>query len=210
MSDRLSKSRPEWWGAHPAYWIVLAAAGLGSLLYWFRKPAMNLILTPAEFVSRLWKVLGEVQPEGWGDAGTNRLGTMSKIIIVAHGAFESGWGTGTAAKLGHNYFNITSGPSWKSEVVLGPDTEYDKTGKVKDITQRFRKYPSDRAAVTDYLSFLSKQNGGRYAKAYAALIAGKMEDFIRELSIAGYFTLPVAQYQDRMVKVADSVRRILT
>lgn len=211
MANRLSKSRSEAWSARPVYWWTLGIVAIGSAVYWLRKPAMNLIVSPLQFVSRLWAVLGEVRPESWGDAGAgSKLSTAAKILIVAHGAFESGWGKGTAAKMGFNYFNITAGPAWKGEVIKGPDTEYDKAGNVKNITQQFRKYPSDRAAIEDYLSFLSKQNGGRYSKAYAALLAGKLEDFVRELSIAGYFTLPLAQYQERMAKVNEIVIKLLS
>lgn len=211
MSDRLNKSRFTDWQVHPAYLWALGIALVGSAVYWFRKPAMNLIATPLQFVSRLWTVLGEVRPDSWGDAGAApKLSTAAKVLIVAHAAFESDWGKGTAAKLGFNYFNITAGPAWKGEVIKGPDTEYDKAGNVKNITQQFRKYPSDRAAIEDYLSFLSKQNGGRYSKAYTALLAGKLEDFVRELSIAGYFTLPLAQYQERMAKVNEIVIKLLS
>lgn len=203
--QRLSKSRSDWYGAHPAYWIFLGVVAVGSAVYWLRKPTMNLVLTPYEFVSRLWPVLGKVK-----EKDGSPLSTLTKLIIVAHGAFESGWGKGTGAKLGFNYFNITAGPAWKGPVVQGPDTEYDKAGNVKNITQQFRKYGSDLEAVQDYLSFLSTQNGGRYLTAYAALMRGDVDEFLGELYKAGYFTLPVDQYKKSMAGVIDSVKRLLT
>lgn len=200
-----SASKVDRWSAHPAYWWALGIIALGSIAYYKRRPIMNLFNSPLEFATRLWAALGQITTS----AG-NKLGTATKLTILSHAAFESGWGKGTAAREGYNYFNITAGPQWKGPIILGADTEYDAAGNVKNITQKFRKYGSDQEAIRDYLDFLSTQNGGRYSKSYASLMAGNMTEFVAQLSAAGYYTLPVDQYQSQMAGAADSVKRLLT
>lgn len=122
-----------------------------------------------------------------------QLGAAARALVVAHAAYESGFGRGRAAVRGFNVFNITAGSAWTgaSWVDVGGDTD----GEGNRITQTWRAYPSLRAAVADYWSFLGPtQNRGRYLSARSALQAGDLEGFARALSAAGYFTLQVDRY----------------
>lgn len=126
-------------------------------------------------------------------AAAPSLSLESTLMIVAHAAYESGWGKGAkAAREGNNLFNITAGRSWTGPVVGGNDVEYDAAGNVKPITQRFRAYPSVEASIADYLAFL---NSTQYRQAYQALLAADPAAFIQALSAAHYFTLPESQYE---------------
>lgn len=145
--------------------------------------------TVAEFVSNVYGAIDSAAPS---------LGTKSKLMVLAHAAYESGWGKATAAKEGNNLFNITAGSSWGGPVVGGSDTEYDSAGNVKSITQRFRAYGSVEESVADYINFLQ---GSRYSAAYSALVNGDPVGFVRALSAAHYFTLPEAQYESAFLSV---------
>jgi flagellum-specific peptidoglycan hydrolase FlgJ len=140
------------------------------------------------------------------------LSKPARDLLVAHGAFESGFGTARAAKAGFNVFNLTAGSAWDGErwTDVGGDTEYDAQGNVRRIDQVWRKYASLDAAVADYWSFLGpSQNRGRYVAARARLSAGDVSGFCRELYAAGYFTLPAATYTARMNGVLLEVRGYL-
>lgn len=151
--------------------------------------------TLADFVSNVYAAIDRVAPSSFS--------LKSKLMVLAHAAYESGWGKSTAAKDGNNLFNITAGsaPSnawWDGSVVLGGDTEYDSAGNVRNITQKFRSYYSIDNSIGDYLQFLQ---GSRYSAAYGALVAGDPVSFVQDLRNGGYFTLPVAQYQTAFLSV---------
>jgi len=128
------------------------------------------------------------------------LPPRTQIMICAHAAMESGWGTTTQARQAFNYFNLTAGSSWKGTVMEGGDLEYSQDGKCKRITQKWRCYGDCREAVDDYLKLLQLP---RYLPAYAALMDGDVGRFIEWLGpdrshqtppFGGFFTLPTVSY----------------
>ena len=140
------------------------------------------------------------------------LSKSARDLLVAHGAFESGFGVARAAKAGNNVFNLTAGSAWTGDrwTDVGGDTEYDSQGNVRRIDQVWRKYATIDQAVADYWSFLGpSQNRGRYVAARGRLSAGDLPGFCRELYAAGYFTLPVATYTARLNSVHLEVKGYL-
>ena len=136
----------------------------------------------------VWNAIGRALPQ---------LSTQSRLIVLAHAAYESGFGKAKAAVRGSNVFNITAGSAWRGEAWddVGGDLEYDATGKAKRITQRWRIYPNLDGAIADYWQFLGPSaNRGRYVKARQALEAGDVATFVNELHAAGYFTLAPSKY----------------
>jgi hypothetical protein len=137
-------------------------------------------------------------------------------LAIAHGAHESGWGRGLAARLGHNMWNLTRLPSDPRPVIKGGDVEPDGHGGWRTITQRFRAYASDHEAAADYLAFLQRQ---RYAPAYAALLAGDVAAFVMHLhdddpktaqAEGGFFTADPVEYLRGMtacLRLVEHIRR---
>lgn len=135
-------------------------------------------------------------------AATDGLGLSgrTRIIIITHAAFESGWGFSQGARV-NNFFNISSGRSWKGKTITGADTEYAPgVNQPKPIVQHWRVYDSDADAIKDYLDVLTY---ARYLPARAALIDGDPEGFVRLLGpdrandkppVGGYYTLPTNRY----------------
>lgn len=152
----------------------------------------TLPTTKREFTAHVLNALSSELPS---------LSIQTKALIIAHAAFESGWGKTGAAQKGANLFNITAGSTWTGPVILGGDTEYDAAGNVKKITQRFRQYHSLGAGLRDYMTFLGMS---RYAAAKAQLMAGDAA-FVQTLGPAGYYTLPVAEYWKAYHGVLKSV-----
>lgn len=124
------------------------------------------------------------------------LDVQPALLATAMGVYESGYGTSAGFCNANNVFNISSGHAWKGPTWFqaNADDEYDKAGNKKRISQKWRLYASLDSAVDDYISFLSKQNGGRYKKAYAALLRSDSYEFVQELYAAGYFTLAPEKY----------------
>lgn len=140
------------------------------------------------------------------------LTPAAKALVVAHAAYESGFGAAKAARRGFNVFNITAGSAWRGDAWddVGGDTEYDGAGNVTRITQRWRIYADLRAAVRDYWSFLGPTaNRGRYVRARAQLEAGNAAAFAQELYAAGYFTLQPSKYAAQLGGVLDTVTTLL-
>lgn len=141
-----------------------------------------------------------------------QLSPSSRLLVLAHAAYESGWGTAKAARRGHNVFNITAGSAWTGPAWddVGGDTEYDAAGNVTRITQRWRIYGSLREAVADYWRFLGPNaNRGRYVNARAALERGDLSDFGVKLYAAGYFTLPPQKYVTQLAAVFELAKVVL-
>lgn len=152
---------------------LLWLMGLGAL------GLAAIVVPPAAWLAQMRLAVDSALPDATAAA---------KRLVLAHAAYESGFGTGKAARLGNNPFNITAGSVWKGPVILGPDTD----GNGAPITQRFRSYPSLADAVRDYWSFLG---GPRYSNARAALALGDSVAFVNRLAAAGYFELDVEKYQ---------------
>lgn len=151
--------------------------------------------TPEGFVKGLREALEGVAPH---------LSTLAQQIVVAHAAFESGWGKSRPARLGFNLFNVTRTKSDTRPIIESGDLEYDSSGNARPITQRFAKYGSIGESLADYFRLLS---GTRYAPALAALEAGDSVGFVNHLREGGYFTLPLDQYQSTFAGVLAGVKK---
>lgn len=170
----------------PRYvWISLgAAAALGLAWFLWENRDRNPQGSKQAFVQKLWRAL----------AGTP-FGQATKKLIIAQFALESGWGFARAAVKGFNYGNITQG-NWAGPITWAPDKHCIAGGSICiPIYQRFRKYDSDEAAISDYLAFLS---GGRYARSYEALKSGDLTRFATQLREDGYYTASVDVYVNGM------------
>ena len=154
------------------------------------------------------------------------LSVQTRALIIAHAAYESGWGIAKAARVGFNFWNLTAGSLWKGEVVMGNDTEYE-AGKsaAKAIVQRFRKYGSPVGAVIDYVKFLSTP---RYADGKAKLMKGD-STFVVDIGLykygpdgkpmlawqgltspkGGFYTLPIERYAKEFELVLAEVKNIV-
>lgn len=140
----------------------------------------------ADFARRVMAALrayrtrrGEELPEG------------ARWILLAQAAYETDWGKTAAAK-GHNYWNLSAGSSWKGEVIPGPDTEPDGNGGWRNITQAWRAYPSDQAAIADLVD--NWLTWSRYSAARGALFSGELEPYLSALRAGGYFTQDLPTY----------------
>lgn len=147
------------------------------------------VTSRADFVAQLRKAMVVELPE---------IGRNTRQLIVAHGAFESGWGDGPAFRKGWNFANITAGRSWQGDKWEQPnaDDEYASDGTKKRIAQVWRVYGSLNEALRDYWSFLG---GARYLPARQVLANSSGLDsdaFAAALRAGGYFTAPLAKYQD--------------
>ena len=154
-----------------------------------------------------------------------RVSPATKALIVAHAAYESGWGKGLAFRKGNNPWNLTAGASWGGSVVSGGDEEFVPGSTTpKKITQRFRAYSGLSQAVADYLSFLGF---ARYAEAKSKLLAGD-PTFVIELGAntrdssgtivnawpsgmvkGGFYTLPIPDYVGGFNSILTDVETIL-
>lgn len=162
--------------------------------------------------------------KGLYDVLTLEFPTMpgtGRLTMVAHAAYESGWGKSAAAKAANNFWNITSGGSWSGPVLVEPnsDRSYSVTecarlgrdmttqsnGKLAcRIDQTWRRYPTVNAAVRDYWQFLN-----RYPGAKQALTVGDVAAFAQQLGAGGYYTLPVEEYTRTLVAVAATAKRFI-
>lgn len=139
--------------------------------------------------------------------GLPHLKESARHLLLAHAAFESGWGTAKAYRHGFNFGNITAGPVWKG--AKWTDVGGDVDGKGNPITQVWRAYPSNEAAVQDYWDFLGVQNGKRYKPARDRLEAGDAVNFALLLSKFRYYELPAHLYVQRLGKVLQIVNNEL-
>ena len=142
-----------------------------------------------------------------GDLLFRRLSFLSgeaRRIILAHLALESGYGTARAAKMGHNFGNLTAGPAWKGSKWSDIGGDVDASGK--RITQEWRAYPSPDDFLADYWSFLGPAaNGGRYVLARNAIERGDLKGAAIALHDAGYYELNPVEYARRWSAVKTQV-----
>lgn len=177
-------------------WLVAAigaAGGIGLILL-FRetKPKSMPITLPGtrqEFMQLMRQAVRASLPGASPE--TERL-------IIAHAAYESGWGKSSGWKNANNPFNLTalSGPS-----IPGPDTECDANNNCKPITQKWAVFPSIAAGTVGYLKFI---RAARYTDAYSRLINGDAS-FLDALSRGGYFTQPLSIYKTNFLSVLNRV-----
>lgn len=132
---------------------------------------------------------------------TSAFGVTGAPLAAAWAAFESSWGRQGTFKDTFNLWNVTAGSLWTGATVPGPDTEYDASGKVKNISQSWRKYGSVQEAASDMVGFLTVDNPKLSATinqarhdAFDALKKGDVGTFVRKLYEGKYFTLPPDKY----------------
>ena len=115
-------------------------------------------------------------------------------IVAAMWAHESGFGSSRAWREGWNGGNVSAGSSWKGETIAGGDLEYagDGSGSPTRIVQRWRKYASLAAAVSDFFVLLG---WSRYQRARDALLVGDAARFAEELRAGGYYTASLGSYR---------------
>lgn len=125
-------------------------------------------------------------------------------LTIAWAAFESDWGRTTGFQQANNPFNITAGSHWTGDTVPGPDTQYDSSGKVTNISQQWRKYGSLADGVAGMVSFLS--NGGtNYSKGLSLLKAGDI-GFVDAIRAGGYFTFPLDKYRSNVQSILSQIQ----
>ncbi|MDT8438397.1 MAG: flagellar assembly peptidoglycan hydrolase FlgJ [Wenzhouxiangellaceae bacterium] len=130
-----------------------------------------------------------------------RLGVPAEAI-VAQAALETGWGrhmlTRADGQPGWNLFGIKAGADWTGEARSAQTLEL-RDGHLQPERARFRVYDSPRAAVEDYVDFLSGRS--RYHQALA--VGDDTAAFARGLQQAGYATDP--DYAAKLERVAATL-----
>lgn len=231
------------------YWLLGGSLGAAALLYFvssgdagsavdtveqagssvmnFGTQFLTAITDGPTFAKKVWDELSARFPD---------MSTVTKLIIIAHGAYESGWGQKAAIKQGaaNNIFNITAGsvPSttyWDGQrlTVKNADRRYAAKGAAQPdaswlwdanfgqwyqlIDQVWRVYPDYGTALQDYYDFLGpSQNGGRYVTARAALDAGDVTGFATELGLHGYYDKNIIDtYTAQLAKVVNTAKSYL-
>lgn len=145
------------------------------------------------------------------------MSVKSRLIIVAQAAYESGWGkVGWAAINGNNIFNVTTcqgkssscGDGWTGAYLdqANADWSYKPDGSRVRISQRWRAYPTIRAAIADYWNFINRP---QYVGAIGPLMQGDLTGFLAGLRAGGYFTLPLTQYTTQMGAVVNTAAKFL-
>lgn len=160
------------------------------------------------FIARLWAPLA-----GYA------LSDQARELVVAHGALECGWGASSVSRHAFNHWNLTAGTRWLhggKAVFRAGDLEYPPEGGApRRITQPFRRYATDDEAVADYVAFLRESS--RYRAAFAQLRLAAPGEFVKRLRDddprtpeveGGFFTAPLAEYQQGFAARLAEVRRI--
>ena len=139
-----------------------------------------------------------------------QLPEASALLVTAHAALESGWGSIGHLSATRDMFNLTAGKAWLAagKPVLhqeNADYEYRADGSRVRIAQDWRKYASLRDAVLDYWEFLG---ASRYEAqgVRAALERADLQAFTRSLYAGGYYTLPPEQYLSGLLGVLTRIR----
>jgi len=125
---------------------------------------------------------------------------LSAEVLLAQSALETGWGkkisvdgTGQSS---NNMFNIKADKRWSGASVQVNTVEF-KSGVPVPERSSFRAYSDAQQSFDDYVAFLS--DSPRYNRATNA---GDSEQFVRELSDAGYATDPA--YADKIIRIVNS------
>lgn len=77
---------------------------------------------------------------------------ISPLVILAQGAFESGWGTSFQARMNNNFHGLTVGS--KTAFSMGP--HWDGTEYKSSTGLRFRKYKRPEDGFLDFARFIRK------------------------------------------------------
>ena len=209
-------------------------AGAISIPTWFAARKLNQVTTvfPTLIPPRSAPMTLDPQKKSYVEgrlaaysAALPHCPTKTLLLVIAQGAYESGWGKSAPAARGFNDWNLTAGSSWKGGVLNGGDTEF-VAGVVapRKIVQRFRQYDSTAASIIDFFRFLSTP---RYADALAKLNAGDA-GFVAELGAfkygadgktavpawpagvvkGGFYTLPIEKYVRGFTACYEQVEQV--
>lgn len=150
-------------------------------------PASSLTSDVMGFVERLW-------PEARSVA--RQLGVSARAVI-AQAALETGWGRHESAP--NNLFGIKASGSQPG--VEQATTEY-AAGVATPTTAKFRRFPSDNAAMASYATLI------RTDPRYQAVLGSgdDVQRFASALQQAGYATDPA--YAQKLVAVANDPRLV--
>jgi hypothetical protein len=122
---------------------------------------------------------------------------MSKELILAQAALETGWGEKVLPGT-NNIFNIKASPDWHgpTKTFLVPEFEH---GKRVMVNAEFRVYGSVEESLNDRVKFL--QENSRYAKSglFDPGTKGNLEKEASALQRAGYATDP--KYAEQLAAV---------
>jgi peptidoglycan hydrolase FlgJ len=136
----------------------------------------------------------------WADQAAARLG-ISRELVAAHAALESGWGLHPVANgegSGYNLFGIKAGSGWQGATTDAGTHEY-LGGTMQQMVQRFRAYGDEASAFLDYADVLQSPR-------YAGLrnVGDDAAAFARALVHGGYATDP--GYAQKLLQVVGMVR----
>lgn len=111
----------------------------------------------------------------------NRIGEEAKnvcrdsdlyaSVLIAQAAIESNFGrSGLSTPPINNLFGIKG--AYNGQCVLVDTKEDDGAGNLYNIKAAFKKYPSTRASITDYVKLLSEYSNGFYSGAKKSVTNG--------------------------------------
>src|SRR5574342_779466 len=180
------------------YFLIFGGFSLAGFLIWFFalrsvKPKSMPVTLPSTvrgFVLRKKEAV---------DVICGGLSDRTKAMIIAHAAYESGYGKAKAFKEANNPFNLTT---LSTKFVLGPDT--DASGN--PITQKWAVFDSLEEGTQGYLRFIQ---ASRYTDSYNRLINGDV-GFLDSLYRGGYFTLALPTYKSNYLSVLSRVQQELS
>ncbi|MFT5577538.1 MAG: flagellar protein FlgJ [Paraglaciecola psychrophila] len=121
-------------------------------------------------------------------------------VLLAQSALETGWGKKVSidgsGQSSNNMFNIKADKRWPGATVQVNTVEFNNGVPVPERAS-FRAYNNAQHSFDDYVAFVSESP--RYSRATSAQGS---EQFVRELSAAGYATDP--QYADKIIGIINS------
>ena len=121
-------------------------------------------------------------------------------VLLAQSALETGWGKKVSidgsGQSSNNMFNIKADKRWPGATVQVNTVEFNNGVPVPERAS-FRVYNNAQHSFDDYVAFVSESP--RYSRATSAQGS---EQFVRELSAAGYATDP--QYADKIIGIINS------
>lgn len=139
----------------------------------------------------------------------------SKLMIMAHAALESGWGTNKPTRLANNPFAVTACgrdaypcSAWSGPVIKSEDAECRPAGSTSctPVVQTWRQYGSFTDAIADYLKMISGFT--RYKSTSWPLLVQGNHAYATQLGVDGYYTAPRARYQDKFNRLLAEVKSV--
>jgi flagellum-specific peptidoglycan hydrolase FlgJ len=141
--------------------------------------------------------------------GTGILsGTLiAQAIVESSGKVDGKWlvGGSTLSREANNFFGIKADSRWKGDYHVKKTREVDKNGNSYYIESKFRKYPTVKDSIADYVKFL--QQNERYRKA-GVFEAKNVLEQATALKKAGYAT--ATNYPDTVNAVFNSVKGFMS